>query len=241
MSQRETLKAELLGLIETHKEGFASGTPESQRIDALIDELSAETLYPGALNHPEVFKGHWAGNYYNFGRLVGGDGAKDQGTGVTTSLKVFSMGRLPDIPATHISSGLEIDSEAQLYNFYTRLKLGEAAVDTHHFTYGRYTKKEENPDRFFVEFDSFEIIPMDPDMSSESYCAAIGVNSPDELTASLSPSPKLWSHVAYMDDDMRIQLGQLGGHYIMFRTDEPMYSVEHAKGQRINPPAFAAE
>lgn len=241
MSQRETLKSELLGLIETHKEGFASGTPESARINDLIDELVAETPYPGALNHPDVFKGHWAGNYYNFGRLVGGDGAHDQGTGVTTSLKVFSMGRLPDVPATHVSTGLEIDPEGGLYNFYTRLKLGEAQVDTHHFTYGRYKKKDENPDRFFVEFDGFDVIPMDPDMSVEDFCGAIGVDSPDELKASLSPSPKLWSHVAYMDDDMRIQLGQLGGHYIMFRTDEPMYSVEHAKGNRISPPPMAAE
>lgn len=241
MSQRETLKAELLELIETHKEGFASGTPESQRINDLIDELVAETPYPGALNHPDVYRGHYEGDYYNFGRLVGGDGAQDQGTGVTTSLRVFSMGRLPDIPATHISSGLEIDPENGIYNFYGRLKVGEAQVPSHHFTYGRFNKKDENPDRFFVEFDGFEISPMDADMSIDDYCKAIGVESADELKTTISPSPKLWSHVAYMDDDMRIQLGQLGGHYIMFRTDEPMYSIEHAKGNRINPPPMAAE
>ncbi|MBT4741188.1 MAG: hypothetical protein HN793_02485 [Rhodospirillaceae bacterium] len=241
MSQREALKSELLDLIETHKEGFASGTPESQRINALIDEMVEETPYPSALNHTDVFKGHWAGNYYNFGRLVGGDGAQDQGVGVSASLNVFSMGRLPDVPATFVSSGLEIDPDAGQYNFYTRLKVGEAQIDTHHFTYGRYIKKDENLDRFFVEFDSFEIMAMDPDMSAEDYCKAIGIDSPEELTATLSPSPKLYSHVAYMDDDMRIQLGQLGGHYIMFRTDQPMYSVEHAKGNRINPPAIAAE
>ena len=241
MSQREALKSELLDLIETHKEGFASGTPESQRINALIDELISETPYPGALNYPDVFGGRWVGEYYNFGKLVGGDGAHDQGNGVTTSLKVFSMGRMPDIPATHLGNGLEIDPDAGQYNFYGQLKVGEAQINTHHFTYGRFTKKDENPDRFFVEFDGFEIAPTDPDMSAEEYCKAIGVDGPEDLKASLSPSPKLWSHVAYMDDDMRIQLGQLGGHYIMFRTNEPMYSVEYANGNRIDPPTLAAE
>ena len=241
MSQRDALKAELLSLIETHKEGFASGTPESQRINGLIDKLVAETPYPGAMNYPDVYKGRWVGDYYNFGRLVGGDGATNQGNGVTTSLKVFSMGRLPDIPATHLGNGLEIDPAAGQYNFYGQLKVGEAQIDSHHFTYGRFSKKEEDLDRFFVEFDGFEIAPADPDMSTEEYCQAIGVDGPEDLKASLSPSPKLWSHVAYMDDDMRIQLGQLGGHYIMFRTDEPMYSVEYAKGNQINPPMLAAE
>jgi len=233
MTQREEIRAELLDLIENHKEGFASGTPETRRINALIDELRELTLYPGALNHSDVFHGHWAGNYYNFGSLIGGDGAKDQGAGVTASLRVFSMGRLPDIPATHVSTGLEIDSNQGIYNFYSHLKVGSEAVDTHHFTYGRYSKKEDEPDRFFVEFDGFEIIPLDSDLSLEAYCDAIGVVDKSDLKASLLPSPKLWSDIVYMDDEMRIQLGQLGGHYIMFRTDLPMYSLQHLRGQKI--------
>ena len=62
-----------------------------------------------------------------------------------------------------------------------------------------------------------------------------------DLSATLSPSPKLWSHVAYMDDEIRIQLGQMGGHYIMFRTDLPMYSIQHANGEKITPNLAAAE
>ena len=234
MSKREDLKAELVNIIETHKEGFASGTPEAKRIDALIDEISEHTVYPRALDHRHIYGGHWASEYVNIGRLVGGDGASDQGMGVTTSLRVFSMGRLPDVPATHIGSALEIEPEAGLYNFYSRLQVGDAQVETHHFTYGRFKQKEENPDRFFVEFDRFEITPVDSSMSLEDYCAATGIEAPEELTASLSPSPKLWSHVTYMDDDMRIQLGQLGGHYIMFKTDLPMYSIIHASGKNVD-------
>lgn len=235
MSKREELRTELLGLIETHKEGFAAGTPETQRIDALIDELIEQTPYPNALDHTNVYKGHWAGSYFSFGRLVGGDGATDQGAGVSTSLKVFSMGRLPDVPATQVYSGLEIEPESGAYNFYGRLKVGENQVDSHHLTYGRYQRKDENPDRFFVEFDKFEILPADPDMSIEEYREAIGVGPTEDLSAELSPSPKLWSHVAYMDDDIRIQLGQMGGHYVMLRTDLPMYALELAKGNKIDP------
>ncbi len=241
MGQREDLRSELLDIIKTRKEGFASGTPESQRINELIDELTPLTPYPGALNHPDVFCGHWAGDYWSMGKLVGGSGATDQGVGVTTSLKVFSMGRLPDVPAQFLGSSLEIDPPSGAYNFYARYLIGEAAVDSHHFTYGRFEKREENEDRFFVEFDKFEIAPADDSMSLEEYCAATGIDSPDDLSATLKPSPKLWSHVAYMDDEMRIQLGQMGGHYIMFRTDRPMYSIQHANGQTITPEFVAAE
>jgi hypothetical protein len=235
MAQREELRAELLELIETNKEGFAALTPATQRIDALIDELVQVTKYPGALNHTDVFKGHWAGIYFSFGRLVGGDGATNQGAGVTASLRVFSMGRLPDVPATQVYSGLEIEPESGAYNFYARYKIGKNKIDSHHLTYGRYSRKEENPDRFFVEFDKFEILPADPDMSLEDYRNAIGAASTDKLSATLSPSPKLWSHVAYMDDEIRIHLGQMGGHYVMRKTALPMYALEHAAGKTIAP------
>lgn len=240
MPQREELRAELLELIKNNKEGLGAETPETQRIDALIDELVQHTPYPGALNHPEVFKGHWAGSYVSFGRLVGGKGATDEGTGVTTSLRVFSMGRLPDVPATQVYSGLEIEPEGGQYNFYQRLRVGENNIETNHFTYGRYLRKDENPDRFFVEFDKFEVGPSDPDMSMEDYRKAIGLGPTDALEAELSPSPKLWSDVAYMDDDVRIHLGQMGGHYVMLRTELPMYALEHAKGNRIDPPSETA-
>ena len=238
--KRLALRAELVETIAAHKEGFASGTPESKRINEVIDELAALTPYPRALDHVDVYGGHWAGEYYNFGRLVGGDGTTDQGTGVTTTLKAFSMGRMPDVPATHAGSALEIDPQNGIYNFYGRLLVGEAQIDSHHFPYGRFECKDEHPDRFNVLFDKFEIAPVDSTMSVEAYCKATGIDSPSDLVAELSPSPKLYSDIAYMDDHMRIQLGQLGGHYIMFRKDAPLYSIEHTKGNAINPPAFPA-
>ena len=133
MSDRNTLLRELLDIIATHKEGFKSGTPESKRIDALIDELATHSKYPRALEHPEVFSGHWVAGYHSIGRLVGGAAAKDEGVGVTTSLKVFSMGRLPDIPATFLGNGLEIDPQTGAYNFTSQFLLGEKRVPTLHF------------------------------------------------------------------------------------------------------------
>lgn len=235
MAQRDELRAELLELISTHKDGLAAQTPATQRIDALIDELVQVTKYPGALNYPHVFQGHWNAAYVSFGRLVGGDGATNRGTDVTTSLRVFSMGRLPDVPAQQFYSGLEIEPERGTYNFYARYKIGKNKIDSHHFTYGRFNRKEENLDRFFVEFDKFEIAPADPEMSLEDYRIAIGVGPTDSLSATLSPSPKLWSHVAYMDDEIRIHLGQMGGHYVMRKTGLPMYALAHAAGNKISP------
>ena len=236
MADRVALRRELLDLIATHKEGFASGTAESQRIDALIDELLPLSPYADALDHPEVFRGHWTAEYHNIGKLVGGAGAQNQGVGVTASLKVFSMGRLPDIPARFLGNGLEIDPATGAYNFVSHFELGEKRVPTYHFSIARYQRREENLRRFFVEFEGFKVVPVDPAMSMERFAAEVGVPDPALLSHDLRPTTKLWSDVAYLDDDLRIQLGQLGGHYVMRRTDLPMYSIEYWKDRSIVPP-----
>ena len=236
MTDRNALRRELLDLIATHKEGFASGTPESQRIDTLIDELLPLSPYANALDHPEVFRGHWAAEYHNIGKLVGGAGAQNQGVGVTASLKVFSMGRLPDIPARFLGNGLEIDPATGFYNFVAHFELGEKRVPTYHFSLARYQRRAENLRRFFVEFEGFSVVPVDPAMSMAQFAAEIGVDDPALLSHTLHPKTKLWSDVAYMDDDLRIQLGQLGGHYVMRRTDLPMYSIEYFRDSSIVPP-----
>jgi hypothetical protein len=237
MIQRDRLLRELLQLIATHKEGFKSATPQAQRIDALIDELAPLSKYPDALDHPEVFRGHWSADYHNIGRLVGGPDARDEGAGVTVSLKVFSMGRLPDIPATFLGNGLEIDPPTGAYNFVSQMLLGERRVPTHHFSFARYHRRPENLRRFFVEFTGFRVVPADRSMSLASFAREIGVDDPASLSHELDPTTKLWSEVTYMDDEVRVQLGQLGGHYVMLRTDRPLYSIEYWKDPALAPSA----
>lgn len=241
MADRVALRRELLDLIAAHKEGFASGTPESQRIDAIIDELTPLTVYPRALDHPEVFRGHWRGAFFNLGKLVGGAQAHNQGIGATMSLKVFSMGRLPDIPATFLGSGLEIDPATSAYNFVSHFALGDKKVPVYHFATAGYARREENLDRFFVDFGGFKVVPVDPTLAPAAFAAAIGVDDAALMSAEMNPRPKLWSHVVYMDDEIRIQLGQLGGHYVLMRTDLPMYSIEYWKNNAIAPAPLAAE
>lgn len=241
MADRLSLKRELMELIAVHKEGFAAGTPAAQRIDALIDELTPLTPYPRALDHPDKFKGHWKGSFFNLGKLVGGAEAMNQGVGKTMSLKVYSMGRLPDIPATLLGSGLEIDPATGAYNFVSHYTVGVNKVPVYHCALANFERREENPDRFFVEFSAFKVVPTDASMTPEQFAAAVGADNAAQMSAELNPRPKLWSHVVYMDDDIRIQLGQLGGHYVLTRTDLPMYSIEYWKDKRIAPPPLAAE
>jgi hypothetical protein len=239
--QRLALRRELLEIIATHQEGFDSGTPESARIDAIIDELEPLTFYPDAMNFPDVFRGHWSGDYYNIGRLIGGKGAHNKGRGVTTSLKVWSMGRLPDIPSQFLGSGLEINPDTGEYNFFSHFTIGEKAVPAYHFAFAKYRTVAEEMDRFFVDFDKFKIVPADHDMTMEEFVEETGLGSMDNVEAKIETPPKLWSRVPYMDDEMRVQLGKLGGHYILFKTDRPMYSIEYWKDKTIAPPSMAAE
>jgi hypothetical protein len=241
MPDRLSLKRELLDLIAEHKEGFASGAPAAGRIDQLIDELTPLTPYPQALDHPEIFRGHWKGSFFNLGRLVGGAEALNQGAGKTMSLKVHSMRRLPDIPATMLGSGLEIDPATGAYIFVSHFTVGVNAVPCYHFALASFQRREENLDRFFVEFSGFKVVPVDSTMTPQAFAAAVGVADAALMSAETNPRPKLWSHVVYMDDDTRIQLGQLGGHYVLTRTALPMYSIEYWKDKRIAPPPLAAE
>ena len=241
MEKRNALLRELMDLVASHKEGFKSGTPESQRIDALIDELTPLSKYPRALEHPEIFSGHWSAQYHNIGRLVGGPDAKDEGVGVTVSLKVFSMGRMPDIPATFLGNGLEIDPQTGDYNFVSRFLLGEKQVPAFQFANAKYRHKPKFPNRFFVDFMGFRMVPAAADMSMEEFASACGVEDPAQFSHDLNPATKLWSDVAYMDDEIRVQLGQLGGHYIMARTSLPMYSIEYWKDKSVVASLFDAQ
>lgn len=236
MADRIALRTELLDLIATTKEGFAANTAATQRIDALIDELLPLSPYPDALDHPEIFRGHWAAEYHSIGKLVGGAGAQNQGVGVTASLKVFSMGRMPDIPARFLGNGLEIDPPSGAYNFFAFFELGERRVPCYHFSFAKYRRNEANLRRFQVDFEGLRVVPADQAMSMQEFAAAVGVDDPALLDVTLKPTTKLHSDVAYMDDEIRIQLGQLGGHYVMRRTDLPMYSIEYWKDRSIAPP-----
>ena len=241
MADRIALRTELLDLIATTKEGFAANTAATQRIDALIDELLPLSPYPDALDHPEIFRGHWAAEYHSIGKLVGGAGAQNQGVGVTASLKVFSMGRMPDIPARFLGNGLEIDPPSGAYNFFAFFELGERRVPCYHFSFAKYRRNEANLRRFQVDFEGIRVVPADQAMSMQEFAAAVGVDDPSQLDVTLQPTTKLWSDVAYMDDEIRIQLGQLGGHYVMRRTSLPMYSIEYWNDPSIAPPPPAVQ
>ncbi len=227
MANREQLREEMLALCETHKEGFASGTPEAQRLQELIDEISTVTLYPKAMDHPDIWRGQWVAIYHSMGGLVGGKQTKGQGVGFATSLHAYSMKRLPDVPARFEGNVLEVEPDTGAYNFHADMLVGEAQVPTDHYTLGRY-RRGENPDRFYVEFDSFMVRPKNPSMSLDEYAEAIGVEDPALLRAVTDVKPKLYSTIVYMDDDIRIQIGQLGGHYIMRRTGKPMITMDVA-------------
>lgn len=225
-AEREALKAELVGLVASHKEGFASGTPEARRIDALIDLLRPLTPYPRAMDHGEVYGGRWSNDFSNYGKYVGGRDVTDQGLGAKTNLKTFSMGRLPEVPLQVLENGLEIDPPTRRYHLCGLVLAGAEEIPADLRALAVYEQREEDPETFFIAFKAFDIRPRDPDLPIEAFCRRIGIETHH---VRLEPNPKLHSTIAYMDDDLRIQLGQLGGHYVMHKTDAPMRSmaIEH--------------
>ena len=54
--------------------------------------------------------------------------------------------------------------------------------------------------------------------------SALGFTSGESLREELKP-PRLHSDIVYLDRDTRINLGSLGGFYVLRRLDEPSVSV----------------
>ena len=101
-------------------------------------------------------------------------------------------------------------------------------IDAHLYTLGSYRRDDKDLAKFFVQFERMALRPADAAMPMAEFCRAIGVEGPEAITAEMHPRPKLYSTVIYMDDEIRIQIGMLGGHYVLRKSGDPMVTLAFA-------------
>lgn len=239
MNRIADLKRELYGLIEETKQGFASDDPRVERLKALIYALSEQNPYTDSVRRAEVHGGRWDAIYWSFGGQAQGR-VKGQGTGVETTLADFSMQRLPPIPYVFVDNALENDPATGRYHFHARIKLGKERLPALQYTLGHYVPDEANGNRFLVDFHTFDIRPDDNRPVDESFAAAVGAPDKTKLKAHFPKMPQLYTDIIYIDDELRIQRGQLDGHYVMKRSAEAMQSMWFGRDGEPTDPALRA-
>ncbi len=218
--RRDLLKAELLELVEKTRGGFDSGEPSAPRIQELIDEIAAHSLYPAPADRPDKMDGRWRSLFASFGA------AHSQGLGVrhASDLKIQGFNNLPsaEIEVTHIYQ--EVDSATGSYNNVVEFEPKGGGPEGRVIVFGTFSGDDENRRRFHVAFSSVKAAPAVNGTSMDVFREALGLDAEAVLEAEFKP-PRLHSDVVYLDDDLRINLGSMGGAYVTVKVDGPLTSV----------------
>lgn len=214
---------QLIDLIESED---AHGQPWSEqsfaRLGELVAALQPQTRVPAPVDAPEAITGRWETLFAHFGARHSAGKPKVH----DSTLKVHSFNRFPPSPIRVLRLCQEIDAATQAYNNVVDFSApgpDGSAVRGIIIVHGRYRSEDADRQRFDVDFERIELRPGEG-ADETSLRAAIGFGPADPLIADLKP-PRLHSNVIYLDDTYRINVGSLGGLYVLRRSSEPPVSI----------------
>jgi len=140
-----------------------------------------------------------------------------------TDLALQSFKAFPKVPARVLLLEQEIHHEGHHYNNVARIESVDGSVQGHVIVWGRYRVEAALVQRYFVEFYQAELRPL-PGEDAARLRAVFGLAEDQALVRPLKP-PRLHSDIVYCDDDLRINVGSLGGVYVLQRLEQQGISV----------------
>jgi len=218
MASLGEVKQELLAVIEAFNVDEAPTPPA--RLDVLIEAIQPLSPIPDAAHQLPSVAGSWSNLYARFG--VGHSKGKSHREESTLSLQTFRA--FPDIPIRIVEILQEIDLEPNTYNnvvLFETLAGAPGLVIIH----GRYQPDDDDAKRFRVVFYAAEVRPRD-NLDEAGLRAALGFASDAPLHREFKPA-KLYSDVVYLDEQIRINIGGMGGVYVLTRRAEPAISLTY--------------
>jgi len=215
---REALKHDLLSLIADLDAGAADHSDGSD-IARLIDALAPLSPISDPNNRLPAVAGSWSTLYAAFGagRSKGKSHHDDSTLGVQT-FKAF-----PETPIRVKDVIQEIGLASNAYNNVVRFETVEGACPGVIVIHGAYEPDAEDARRFQVVFHSAEIRGTDG-LGDAALRQAAGLADDAPLKRDFKPA-KLHSDVVYLDETIRINLGGMGGVYVLERRTEPAISL----------------
>ena len=214
MNEAATAKENLLNLID---QADASGgfTDESfAQLADMVEALRPLSPVPAPMDALEQVEGVWETVFAHFGAKHSAGKPKVH----DSNLKVQSFNAFGPIPIRVLNLCQEIAREGSAYNNVVDFVAADGVTTGIIIVHGRFREEPNNRQRFAVDFHTVELRPA-PESDESRLRAALGFDENQPLTMTLKP-PRLHSDVIYLDDELRINAGSLGGIYVLRRTPD---------------------
>jgi hypothetical protein len=219
MSEIETIKAALCEAIDGCRPDGTYDDETFERVHALINQLTPLTPTPSPFAAQRFIESPWRSYFAQFGpKHTAGKPIQHE-----TSLKLQSFSRFPDLPIRVLEIEQEIRVEGAHYNNVSQITTPDGQHRATLIVWGRYEVHADAPQRYQVAFYAVELVPPEG-VSADALRAQFGMEADAALRIELKP-PRLHSDIVYCDDDMRINLGAMGGVYVLKRLSTPGKSV----------------
>ena len=197
-----------------------------ETIHTLMGELAKVTPIPRPIDQQDQVAGPWRSLFAQFGpKHTAGKPIEHE-----TSMKLLTFGKFPAAPIRLLQIEQEIHHHSKDYNNVQVIAAPgggpKGGMRAHLIVYGRYALEEASPQRYIVDFHRIALKAVDG-ADDDALRQAFGLDADTPLEVEMKP-PALHSDVVYCDEDMRINLGSMGGAYVMERSHHTGYSVDFA-------------
>ncbi len=219
MATAEELKAQILSFLDGTDESQLVSEAEKDQLRNWCDALCEHTPTPQPINEQSAAEGVWLTRFASFGAKH----SDSQPLQHDTDLKLQSFGNLPSAPARVKRLHQEIEQSSKAYNNVVFIENAAGDTDAVILMEGVYSGDDENLQRYSVGFQRVSLQGLNGE-SDDALRQAFGIDGEGELSKEFRP-PKLHSDIVYVDDDLRINYGSLGGFYVLQKLSEPGFSV----------------
>jgi hypothetical protein len=213
------LKVRLLEAIAASRQDGTYEDGVLDQIHASIDALRPHSAIPAPTLEQHRVSGPWRTLFAQFQvRHTAGKPIEHD-----SDLSIQSFKAFPKLPAKVLVLNQEIHHEGHHYNNVVKVQAPDGHTQGHVIVWGRYRVEEDWPQRYFVDFYQAELRPL-PGRDAGAFRAAFGLDADTPLARPLKP-PRLHSDIVYCDEKLRINVGSLGGVYVLERLDQQPVSV----------------
>ena len=215
-----TTKERLFAHIAKHDTGKGFSEEAFAELGRIVDAIRAETLYPAPMDTLRRVEGRWETLFAHFGARHSAGKPKVH----DSNLKLQSFNAFPPVPVRIQRLCQEISEHGNAYNNVVDFTAADGVTRGVIVVHGRFRGEPDNRQRFAVEFYRVELVPGDG-FDEADLRKAFGFAASEPLIEDLKP-PRLHSDVVYLDADTRINIGSLGGLYVLRRLDEEPVSLK---------------
>jgi len=214
-----SIKDDLLALLDSQDANGGFSDEGFRRLGELVEAIRAESPYPLPMQTLDKVEGRWEATFAHFG--VKHSAAKTRIHDSTLAMQ--SWNRFPAAPIRVLRICQEISRQGNAYNNVIDFTTPDGGAEGTIIIRGVFRGEDGNAQRFVVDFVRMEIQPRGQTPEA-TLRAGLGLSATEPLVADMKP-PKLSSDVVYLDEALRINVGSLGGLYLLKRSEEPAVSI----------------